>query len=121
MRTLALVVLAAACGGGSKSPPPKAPEPAPAPAPEVGTTVKVNAERPADAMPRADKKLEEAPPPAPPPAPKLTTFALLDRVHDKVGPVPGMPGWRLKRVEDKTVCGGTRIAIDKGKKKLDAD
>lgn len=32
-----------------------------------------------------------------------------------------MPGWTLKRVDDKTVCGGTRIVISRGKRKLDAD
>jgi len=125
MRTLALVVLAAACGSGSKSPPPQPPAPAPAPdptpAPEVGTTIKVNAERPADAAPRPGSKIEEAPPAPVPPPPPPSALAILDRVHDKAGEIPGMPGWNLKRVEDKTVCGGTRIAISKGKRKFDKD
>lgn len=127
MRTLALVVLAAACGGGG-SKPAKAPEPAPAPAsaPKVGTTVKVNGGRPANASnaaPRAEAKVE-APAPAPPPltaAPLTSAVAFLDRGHDKAGEVPGMPGWTLKRSDDKTVCGGTRLVLSRGKRKLDPD
>ena len=128
MRTLALLVLAAACGGGgskSAQAPAPAPAPDPAPAPKVGTTIQVNAERPADAMPRAGAvEAQPAPAPAPPPttpAPINSALAYLDKTQDKAGGVPGVAGWTLKRVEDKTVCGGTRIAIARGKRKLDAD
>ena len=126
MRTLALVVLAAACGGGSKPAKAPAPAPDPAPAPEVGTKIKVNIERPAEAMPRKDAVAEAAPAPAPAPppdvpAPLTSALPLLDRGHDKAGDVPGMKGWTTKRVDDKTVCGGTRIEIGKLKIKLDND
>jgi hypothetical protein len=122
MRTFALVLLAAAaCGGGSASPPPRAPEPAPAaPAPESGTTIQVNTKRPAEAAPRAEAKVAEEPAPAPPPPPP-SALATLDRVHDKAGEIPGMAGWTVKRVEDKTRCGANRIVITKSKVKLDAD
>jgi hypothetical protein len=125
MRTLALVLVAAACGGGSKptkTPDPDPPPPAPS-APAPGTTVEANVDRPADAMPRTGAVAESqpAPPPEPAPTPPPSALAILDRMHDKAGEIPGMPGWSLKRVEDKTVCSATRIAITRGKRKLDAD
>lgn len=67
---------------------------------------------------------KSAPPPSPPqfrPTAITSARAYLDRTHDKAGDVPGMKGWTLKRIEDKTVCGGIRIEIAKLKVKLDND
>src|SRR3954470_22069650 len=111
MRTLALVLLAAACGGGSASPPPKAPAPEPAAAAPAPAPAPMK--RPPDAAPRAEAKVEAAPPP--------NALAILDRVYEKEGEVPGMAGWKIKRVADTTVCGGTRITVTRTKRKLDAD
>jgi hypothetical protein len=60
--------------------------------------------------------VEPAPPPQAPPGKPA-----LDRLRDNPGEVHGMPGWSLKHVPDKTVCGGIRIAITKGKAKLEGD
>ena len=89
--------------------------------------MKGSAVEPDLSVPAKDVKVEDrgpmpaaAPPPDVPP-PLTSALGLLDRTHDKAGDVPGMKGWTVKRVEDKTVCGGTRIVIAKLKVKLDND
>ncbi len=109
MRSLAVLVVLTACGGGSKPAAPQAPLPEPEPVAQPAPTPP-----PAPApVPPVD-----ASPPPPPPAPKV---ALHDRLRDEAGEIAGMPGWNLKRVDDVTVCGNTRVVISRGKRKLDAD
>jgi hypothetical protein len=109
MRTLALVLLAAACGGSS---PRKQPQPAPAPLapaappslmPQVETTLMPEPELPADGQ-------AEAPMRTP----------IFERLHDE-GDLAGVPGWSLKHVTDDNYCGGTRVVVSRGKRKLPAE
>ncbi|MEO8549623.1 MAG: hypothetical protein ABI678_06605, partial [Kofleriaceae bacterium] len=108
-----LVIGAIACGGGNPTPPPQKPEPGastspPAPVPESGPT---------DPMDGSGGVA----PPAPEAAPPAPRAPLRDRLHDEDGPVAGMPGWNLKRLVDANVCGGTRVVVSRGRRKLDPD
>lgn len=44
-----------------------------------------------------------------------------DHLHDEDGPIAGMPGWTNKRSVDANACGGTKVVISRGRRKLDAD
>lgn len=119
MRLVALVILAAACGGSSKPAQPQ--EPAPKPEPE--------AKRPSpnlDAAPPAkvlgDASLErQAPPPPPAPPPKPPAAPIYDRLMDVDGAVPGLTGFSTKRVRDPRRCGGFSILTKRAKKVAPSD
>jgi len=109
MRAGVVAVLMIACGGGTVAPPPARPDPvASTPVPEP------------EPAPTESRQPEPAPVAAATP-PVAPVVPLRDRLHDDDGPLPGMPGWNLKRVADATVCGGTKVVVSRGRRKLDAD
>jgi len=61
------------------------------------------------------------PPAAPQPPPQAQKAPVRERLHDADGEIAGTPGWRLKRVADPNVCGGTRIGVSRSKRRLDPD
>lgn len=104
--TLLAAAAAAACGS---SPPPPAP-----PVPPVELVQAVEPAPPAEPAPPVPEEVpaEPAPPPKEP---------ILSRLRDDAGPIPGLEGWTWKHVPDKTYCGGVRVTVVRGKKKLAAE
>lgn len=118
MRFVALVILAAACGGSSKpAEQPKQPEPSaqakkPSPNLDAAPTVKV----------LGDASLLEKPPKPPPaPVPPAPVTPIYDRLMDVDGAVPGLTGFSTRRVRDPRRCGGFSILTKRAKKVAPSD
>jgi len=141
MRTLAVFLVVAACGGSPDSNPTTAspaiaPDPAPDDEIEAPAGVdEVNAGAPEVVSPPPSKDAQskdetEAPAgsprstQAPPevasrPSPKVPP--IYDHLRDEPGDVPGLAGWSIQRQPDAAYCGGIKIITVRGKKELAAE